>query len=55
MLESTTEEGFNRAYERLKIIHANNKCVLRYIEQRWTGENSPWKPMWPSLGTNMQT
>ena len=43
----TTEDSFNRAYERLKTIHANNKGVLSYIKQCWAGENSPWKPMWP--------
>ena len=47
MLEATTEDGFNRTYERLKTIHVNNKGVLRYIKQGWARENSPWKPMWP--------
>jgi hypothetical protein len=47
MLEAVTEDSFNRAYQRVKTKYANNASVLKYIEQGWAGDNSPWKPMWP--------
>jgi len=47
MLERVTDDNFNRAYQRVKTKYANNASVLRYIEQGWTWDNSPWKLMWP--------
>jgi hypothetical protein len=47
MLEAVTEEDFNKVYGRFKITDANNASALKYVEKRWVGDGSVWKPMWP--------
>ena len=42
MLESTTEQDFNKAHQRLQMKYANNVSVFQYIQKGWVG----WKQMW---------
>ena len=50
MLEAVTQDDFNEAYQRLQINYQGHPSVLQYVEKGWTGQNSPWKQLWPRWG-----